>query len=265
MVDALALRAPRSSTASPSSAGSRKSSRLSASATTIADLPSGVKYMLYGSSTTMVLPGLPVVGSIGVRLPSVPALRVVGHPERLQVPRGHHVLRVDADREAVHHLHGGGIDHGTRRCPAGWARRRAAARPRPPGSSCPTGSRCRGWRDPAPAACPARSRRGARPARRPSPGPQADDRSDPSAAWQSSRVVSSAMRDGFPDRVHGPAHDQLDARPAQLGGGAGRVAVHPVARARRARRRSARTRRGSVASISEVSASPAWRPSSASV
>ena len=50
--------------------GSRKSSRLSASATTIADLPSGVKYMLYGSSTMMVLPGLPVVGSIGVRLPS---------------------------------------------------------------------------------------------------------------------------------------------------------------------------------------------------
>src|SRR5664279_6578745 len=48
--------------------GSRKSSRLCASATTIASLPSGVKYMLYGSSTVIGLPGLPVVGSIGVRL-----------------------------------------------------------------------------------------------------------------------------------------------------------------------------------------------------
>ena len=51
--------------------GSRKSSRLKASATTIASLPSGVKYMLYGSSTAIGLPGLPVCGSIGVRLPSV--------------------------------------------------------------------------------------------------------------------------------------------------------------------------------------------------
>src|SRR3954471_21683758 len=51
--------------------GSRKSSRLYASATTIASLPSGVKYMLYGSSTAIDLPGLQVVGSIGVRLPSV--------------------------------------------------------------------------------------------------------------------------------------------------------------------------------------------------
>ena len=37
----------------------------------MADLPSGEKYMLYGSSTAMALPGFPVVGSIGVRLPSV--------------------------------------------------------------------------------------------------------------------------------------------------------------------------------------------------
>src|SRR6185295_17428168 len=51
--------------------GSRKSSRLYASATTIASLPSGVQYMLYGSSTAIDLPGLPVWGSIGVRLPSV--------------------------------------------------------------------------------------------------------------------------------------------------------------------------------------------------
>src|ERR1700704_2467801 len=49
--------------------GSRKSRRLNASATTIADLPSGEKYMLYGSSTAIGLPGLPVFGSTGVRLP----------------------------------------------------------------------------------------------------------------------------------------------------------------------------------------------------
>src|SRR3954464_1822744 len=49
--------------------GSRKSSRFIASATTIADLPSGEKYMLYGSSTGTDAPGLPVFGSIGVRLP----------------------------------------------------------------------------------------------------------------------------------------------------------------------------------------------------
>src|SRR5262249_51432717 len=51
--------------------GSRKSRRLSASATTIADRPSGVKYMLYGSSTATAGPGLPVSGSIGVSVPSV--------------------------------------------------------------------------------------------------------------------------------------------------------------------------------------------------
>src|SRR5450759_2959468 len=49
--------------------GSRKSSRFSASATTIADLPSGVKYMLYGSGTGIDSPGRPVFGSMGVRLP----------------------------------------------------------------------------------------------------------------------------------------------------------------------------------------------------
>src|ERR1700693_3972053 len=37
----------------------------------MASLPSGVKYMLYGSSTITAWPGLPVFGSIGVRLPSV--------------------------------------------------------------------------------------------------------------------------------------------------------------------------------------------------
>ena len=84
--------------------GSRKSRRLNASATTMADLPSGVKYMLYGSSTGIGAPGLPVIGSIGVRLPSVRALGVVGDPERLQVPRRHDVLRIEADRERVDDL-----------------------------------------------------------------------------------------------------------------------------------------------------------------
>ena len=60
--------------------GSRKSSRLRASATLIAYLPSGVKYMLYGSSTTTDWPGFPVFGSIGVSVPSgVPSALFVTH------------------------------------------------------------------------------------------------------------------------------------------------------------------------------------------
>ncbi len=51
-----------------------------ASATTIADRPSGVKYMLYGSSTAMFFPGLPVAGSTGVSVPSVrPSALLVTH------------------------------------------------------------------------------------------------------------------------------------------------------------------------------------------
>jgi hypothetical protein len=49
--------------------GSRKSSRLRASATMIAERPSGVKYMLYGLSTSTGGPGRPVIGSIGVSAP----------------------------------------------------------------------------------------------------------------------------------------------------------------------------------------------------
>src|SRR5262245_33859443 len=49
--------------------GSRNSSCFNASATTIADLPSGVKYRLYASGTLMVVPGFPVLGSIGVKMP----------------------------------------------------------------------------------------------------------------------------------------------------------------------------------------------------
>src|SRR5438067_449646 len=63
--------------------GSRKSSRFSASATMIADLPSGEKYMLYGSSTGMGWPGLPVFGSMGVKLPSVrPSALLATHSVR---------------------------------------------------------------------------------------------------------------------------------------------------------------------------------------
>ena len=71
VVDAGAVRRRRSSTAASSSAGRGSRAACSASATTIADLPSGVKYMLYGSSTAIAVPGLAGLGSIGVRLPSV--------------------------------------------------------------------------------------------------------------------------------------------------------------------------------------------------
>ena len=82
VVDAGALAASSIEYCSAIVFGSRKSSRFIASATTIADLPSGEKYMLYGSSTAIALPGLPVSGSIGVRLPSVRALGVVRDPQR---------------------------------------------------------------------------------------------------------------------------------------------------------------------------------------
>src|ERR1700712_4193999 len=52
--------------------GSTKSRRWRASATMIIEFPSGVKYMLYGSSIGTVVPGLPVTGSMGVRLPPAP-------------------------------------------------------------------------------------------------------------------------------------------------------------------------------------------------
>ena len=46
--------------------GSRKSRLESSSGTTIALVPSGVKYRLYGSVTEIGVPGCPVRGSIGV-------------------------------------------------------------------------------------------------------------------------------------------------------------------------------------------------------
>src|SRR4029450_9106330 len=60
--------------------GSRKSRRFIASATTTAERRSGVKYMLYGSSTARSLPGFPLTGSIGVSVPSVrPSALLVTH------------------------------------------------------------------------------------------------------------------------------------------------------------------------------------------
>src|ERR1051325_10281135 len=77
--------------------GSRKSSRLCASATTMAALPSGVKYILYGSSTGMFLPGLPVSGSIGVTLPSVrPSALLLTHSV-FKSQRGDGVVGFEAD------------------------------------------------------------------------------------------------------------------------------------------------------------------------
>src|SRR6185295_3470607 len=50
----------------------------------ISDLPSGDVYTLYGSSTGIALPGLPVVGSIGVRLPSLrPSALFATHSVRM--------------------------------------------------------------------------------------------------------------------------------------------------------------------------------------
>ena len=133
----------------PSSAGRGSRVACSASATTIADLPSGVKYMLYGSSTAIDAPGLPVFGSIGVRRAVGAALGVVGDPQRLEVPRRHDVLRVDARRERVDHLHGRGVDHRHRVRTRGSARRPAASAPLAAALSLPAASRCRGSTGPA--------------------------------------------------------------------------------------------------------------------
>ena len=86
---------------------SRKSSRWSRSATTIAYRPSGVKYMLYGSSTGIVRPGL--AGARVDRRERVAA--VVRDVQRLQVPRRHDVLRQPADGEVLDDLERALVDH----------------------------------------------------------------------------------------------------------------------------------------------------------
>ena len=103
-------------------------------------------------------PGLPVVGSIGVRLPLVGALGIVGDPERLQVPRRHDVLRVEADLELVDDLE--------RRRDRSRTRRSTARAGTYTSSRCAGDrgaqlarrrSRCRGSPDRAPAACRGRA------------------------------------------------------------------------------------------------------------
>ena len=118
---------------------SRKSSRCSRSATTIAYRPSGVKYMLYGSSTGIGLPGL-----AGARIDRRQAVAdVVRHVERLQVPGRHDVLRQRADREVVDDPVRARIDLVDGVAAGCSARRRARARCVPPGRA---GSRRRGRR-----------------------------------------------------------------------------------------------------------------------
>ena len=86
--------------------------------------------MLYGSSTAIGLPGLPVFGSIGIRLPLLRVLGVVGDPQRAQVPRRHDVLRVEADLELVDDLERRRVDHVDVVATGRAARRRAAGRRR---------------------------------------------------------------------------------------------------------------------------------------
>ena len=150
--------------------GSRKSSRFSASATMIADLPSGEKYMLYGSSTAIALPGFPVLGSIGRQAALGRVLGVVRHPQRAQVPRRHDVLRVEADLELVDDLERRRIDHvDVVRLDVRHVHARQVVR-RAPGSPWRRWSRCTGSPDRRPAACRAPWRRPARRAAAPVAG-----------------------------------------------------------------------------------------------
>src|SRR4051812_26105719 len=69
---------------SASVCGSRESRRFNASAAMMIDLPSGEGETLYGVSTAVALPGLPVRGSIGVRLPSErPSALLATHSVRM--------------------------------------------------------------------------------------------------------------------------------------------------------------------------------------
>ena len=112
--------------------GSLKSSRFRRSATTIANLPSGVKYRLYGSATG--------IGAAGLRRPRIDRRErvalVVQHVQRLQVPRGHDVLRQRADRELTNDLAGGAGRSRRPCCCRCSGRRRAGVRVAWRGGTC---------------------------------------------------------------------------------------------------------------------------------
>ena len=209
--------------------GSRKSSRLYASATTIASLPSGVKYMLYGSSTAIALPGLPVFGIDRRQAALGRVLGVVGDPERLQVPRRHDVLRVEADLEAVDDLEGRRVDDvDVVRLQVGNvdARQRAARRL---AQLAGAGVAVEVARDRSPAACRGRCRsRGGGAAARGEAGAaeaagatRADDAADAGCAPQSKATSAKAAtqagrrKDGFSFKSEAPErspHSQRRAR-----------------------------------------------------
>ena len=84
--------------------GSRMSGRLRDSRHLDSRLAVGCEALLYGSSTGMALPGLPVrrsaaPGTVGA------AFGLVRHPQGSQGSGRHDVLRADADLEAVEDLH----------------------------------------------------------------------------------------------------------------------------------------------------------------
>ena len=243
----------------------------------------------------MGLPGLPV-GGIDRRQAAVgAALGVVGHPERLEVPRRHDVLRVDADPEPVDDLERGRIDHvdvvglHVRHVDARQrARHRRAQLAR-------AASRCRGCagsgtggmpgtvstaRPPGCAAAAPERQRPQEPSHHTEtpPSPRARRRAaprPPSAATRpgsralhrrACETLTSPVRDRLPDRLDRPRHDQLHAEPARARRaarvGSPSTPSPPAPRPVPGRSRSSRTSRGSSASISDVSASPAWVPSS---
>ena len=217
------------------------------------------------------------------------ALGVVGDPQRLQVPRRHDVLRVEADLELVDDLQRRRVDHVDVVRLHVAARRRATARRRPPGSACRRRLRCRGCAGRPPAACRARSAtaggwrrrrvRGAaataasqrRQARRPA-GSDIEmlitsDRLSTMSEW--TRGSASATRDApCESRRRSPRRSRRRrVRPSSALARRGSP-VDAVARPSRAARRAAasvRTSAGRRASISDVSASPACVPISAAL
>ena len=90
--------------------GLRKSIRFSASAITIAVVPSGVKYRLYGSATGTGRPGS---AGLGADRGEAVAVGVV-HPQHRAVPGRGDVVGLPTDREGPDHLVGMRVDLGHR-------------------------------------------------------------------------------------------------------------------------------------------------------